>query len=113
MARSKPKASRTAPPAPALPPQLAAANLHAAGIDVGAEAHFVAVPPRDDPQPGRGFGAFTADLETIAAWLVACAITTVALESTGVYLIPLFWLLDGRGFEGLLRGPQQEQKIQG
>ena len=60
MARSKPKVSRT--PAPALPPQLAAANLHAAGIDIGADAHFVAVPPSDDPQPVRGFGACTADL---------------------------------------------------
>jgi transposase len=84
MARSTPKASWTVPPAPALPPQLAAANLHAAGIDVGAEAHFVAVPPSDDPQPVRGFGAFTADLEALAAWLVTWAITTVALESTGV-----------------------------
>jgi hypothetical protein len=43
----------------ALPPQLAAVNLHAAGIDVGAEAHDVAVPPRDDPQPVRRFGAYT------------------------------------------------------
>ena len=68
MARSKPKASRPAPPAPAFPPQLAAANLHAAGIDIGAEAHFVAVPPSDAPQPVRGFGAFTTDLEAIAAW---------------------------------------------
>ncbi len=113
MARSKPKASRPAPPAPAFPPQLAAANLHAAGIDVGAEAHFVAVPPSDDPQPVRGFGAFTADLEAIAAWLVACAITTVALESTGVYWIPLFELLEARGFEVLLVDPQQVQKIKG
>src|SRR6266545_4425035 len=113
MARSKPKASRPAHPAPALPPQLAAANLHAAGIDVGAEAHFVAVPPSDDPQPVRGFGAFTADLEALAAWLVACAITTVALESTGVYWIPLFELLEARGFEVLLVDPQQVQKIKG
>jgi hypothetical protein len=45
----------------ALPPQLAAVNLHAAGIDVGAEAHDVAVPPSDDPQPVRCFGAYTAD----------------------------------------------------
>ena len=66
MARSKPKASR--PVAPALPPPLAAANLHAAGIDIGADAHVVAVPPSDDPQPVRGFGALTADLEAIAAW---------------------------------------------
>ena len=66
MAPSTPQASR--PVAPAFPPQLAAANLHAAGIDIGAEAHVVAVPPRDDPQPVRGFGACTADLEALAAW---------------------------------------------
>jgi hypothetical protein len=66
MARSKPKASRTAAPVPAFPPPLAAANLHAAGIDIVAEAHFVAVPPSDDPQPVRGFGAYTADLNAIA-----------------------------------------------
>ncbi len=96
-----------------LPPQLAAVNLHAAGIDVGAEAHFVAVPPSDDPQPVRGFGACTADLEALVAWLVACAITTVALESTGVYWIPLFALLEARGFEVLLVDPQQVQKTKG
>jgi len=113
MARSKPKASRTVPPAPAFPPQLAAANVHAAGIAVGAEAHFVAVPPSDDPQPVRGFGALTADLAAIAAWLVACAITTVALASTGVSWLPLFALLEARGFEVLLVDPQHVQKIKG
>jgi transposase len=113
MARSKPKASRTTAPVPALPPQLAAANLHAAGIDIGAEAHFVAVPPSDDPQPVRGFGAYTADLHAIADWLATCGITTVALESTGVYWIPLFELLETRGFEVLLVDPQQVQKIKG
>ena len=51
-----------------LPPQLAAATLHAAGIDVGAEAHDVAVPPSDGPQPVRGFAAYTAALEALAAW---------------------------------------------
>jgi transposase len=98
---------------PALPPQLAAVNLHAAGIDVGAEAHYVAVPPSDDPQPVRRFGAYTVDLESLADWLAACGITTVALESTGVYWIPLFELLEGRGFEVLLVDPQQVQKIKG
>lgn len=96
-----------------LPPQLAAANLHAAGIDVGAEAHYVAVPPSDDPQPVRCFAASTADLEALAAWLAQCQITTVAMESTGLYWIPLFELLETRGFEGLLVDPQQVQKIRG
>ena len=79
-----PRKQKTAQAPPALPPQLAAVNLHAAGIDIGAEAHFVAVPPSDDPQPVRGFGAYTADLEALAEWLTTCGITTVALESTGV-----------------------------
>ena len=97
----------------ALPPQLAAVNLHAAGIDIGAEAHYVAVPPSDDPQPVRRFGAYTVALEALADWLAACGITTVALESTGVYWIPLFELLETRGFEVLLVDPHQVQKIKG
>src|SRR5215470_7170055 len=110
MASRKPKAAQ-APPA--LPPQLAAVNLHAAGIDIGAEAHFVAVPPSDDPQPVRSFGVYTADLEALADWLATCGMTTVALESTGVYWIPLFALLETRGFAVLLVDPQQVQKIRG
>lgn len=110
MAQRKQKTSRSKT---ALPPQLAAVNLHAAGIDIGAEGHWVAVPPSDDPLPVRGFGACTADLEAIADWLATCGITTIALESTGVYWIPLFELLETRGFEVLLVDPQQVQKIKG
>ena len=55
------------------------------GIDIGAQAHFVAVPPSDDPQPVRSFAAYTADLEALADWFAACHITTVPLYSTGVY----------------------------
>ena len=110
MARRKQKRSQSTP---TLPPQLAAVNLHAAGIDIGAEAHWVAVPPSDDPQPVRSFGACTADLEALADWLAICGITTIALESTGVYWIPLFELLESRGFAVLLVDPQQVQKIKG
>ena len=101
------------PSKPTLPPPLAAVNLHAAGIDSGAEAHWVAVPPSDDPQAVRSFGACTADLEALADWLTTCGITTIALEATGVYWIPLFALLETRGFEVLLVDPQQVQKIKG
>ncbi len=61
-----------------LPPQLQQVNLHAAGIDVGSEEHWVAVPQGRDPeeQDVRGFGAFTADLQTLAEWLTRCGITT-------------------------------------
>lgn len=113
MARGKQKASRAHTRTSTLPPPRAAVNLHAAGIDVGAEAHDIAVPTSDDPQPVRGFGAYTADLEALAAWLTTCGITTVALESTGVYWIPLFERLETRGFEVLLVDPQQVQKITG
>ena len=109
-AQRKPKSSRSKP---TLPPQLAAVNLHAAGIDIGAEAHWVAVPPSDDLQPVRCFGACTADLEALADWLATCGITTIALESTGVYWIPLFELLETRGFAVLLVDPQEVQKIKG
>jgi transposase len=76
-----------------LPSQLAAVTLHAAGIAIGAQEHWVAVPPDSDPQPVRRFGACTADLEAIATWLQQCSVMTVAMESTGVYWIPLFELL--------------------
>lgn len=74
-------------------------NLNAAGIDIGSRSHFVAVPPDRDPQPVQEFSAFTADLERLADWLERCGITTVAMESTGVYWIPLFELLERRGFD--------------
>ena len=74
-------------------------NLNAAGIDIGSRSHFVAVPADRDPQPVQEFAAFTADLERLADWLQCCGITTVAMESTGVYWIPLFELLESRGFE--------------
>jgi transposase len=95
------------------PPQLAAVNLPAAGIDIGAAAHGVAVPPRDDAQPVRGFGALTAALEALGAWLGAWAITTVALEATGVSWSPLLALLEARGFAVLLVDPPQVQQTQG
>ena len=93
-------------------------NPHAAGIDVHAKEHWVAVPPEDAPpgpadQPAhvpahvRRFGACTADLEMLADWLQACGVTSVAMESTGVYWIALFELLERRGFEVYLVDPRQ------
>jgi len=63
---------------------------NAAGIDVGAREMFVAVPPGRDENPVRVFATFTEDLERLTDWLEQCGVTTVALESTGVYWIPLF-----------------------
>jgi transposase len=79
--------------------QLEQLNLNAAGIDVGASEHWVAVPADRDAQPVQRFGAFTADLYALAAWLRQCQIDTVVMESTGVYWIALFEVLEERGFD--------------
>src|ERR1700688_4880388 len=77
-------------------------NPNAAGIDCGSAEHFVAVPPDRDPTPIRSFQAFTGDLYRFADWLTACGVTTVAMEATGVYWIPLYEILEARGFQVLL-----------
>jgi transposase len=93
--------------------QLERLNWDAAGIDIGATSHFVAVPPDRDEQPVREFPAFTADLERLADWLEQCGIRTVAMESTGVYWIPLFELLESRGFEVLLVNAHHVKNVPG
>jgi len=80
------------PPSPLLSEALQVYHPHAAGIDIGEAEHWVAVPPGCDSQPVRRFGTFTADLDALADWLIDCGVTTVAMESTGVYWIPLFEL---------------------
>src|SRR5436190_20042996 len=82
-----------------LPPHLQHINLNAAGIDIGSDRHLVAVPEGRDTVSVREFATFTADLHAIADWLEQCGITTVAMESTGVYWIPLYEILEQRGFE--------------
>ena len=72
---------------------------HCAGIDVGSSELYVAVPSDAAPQPVRTFGTFTPDLHTLADWLEGCRVRSVALESTGVYWIPIFQVLEARGFE--------------
>jgi hypothetical protein len=86
---------------------------HAAGIDIGEAEHWVAVPPGGDPQPVRRFGTFTVDLDALADWLIDCGVTTVAMESTGVYWIPLFDLLEARGLQVLLIDPRQAKRAPG
>lgn len=88
-------------------------NWDAAGIDIGATSHFVAVPADRDEQPVREFAAFTADLEHLADWLKQCGIRTVAMESTGVYWIPLFELLESRGFEVILVNAHHVKNVPG
>ena len=65
-----------------------------AGIDVGKRKHYVAVDPSRFEDPVRNFGSFTQDLEVMAEWLSSCGVREVAMESTGVYWIPVFEVLD-------------------
>jgi transposase len=85
----------------------------AAGIDCGQNSHFVAVPPERDPQPVREFRTFTADLHRLADWPVQCGVKTVAMESTGVYWIPLYEILEERGFEVLLVNARDVHNVRG
>ena len=101
------------PPSPVLSEALQVCHPHAAGIDIGEAEHWVAVPPGCDPQPVRRFGTFTADLDALADWLIDCGVTTVAMESTGVYWIPLFELLEARGMLVLLIDPRQAKRAPG
>lgn len=82
-----------------LPDQLKAVNLNAAGIDVGASEHWVAVPPDWDGPSVQSFGAMTCDHHRLADWLEECGIETVSMESTGSYWIVLADMLEQRGFE--------------
>jgi len=80
-------------------PGLEVVHSHAAGIDVGNGMHYVAVRPDRDPQPVRRFECFTADLHCLAEWLQRCGVKTVAMQSTGVYWIPIYEILEERGIQ--------------
>ena len=97
----------------AKPEGLSQLNLNAAGIDVGATSHFVAVPADRAEQPVREFEAFTADLYRLADWLAQCGVETVVMESTGVYWIPLFGVLEERGFLVVLVDPRRIKNVPG
>ena len=97
----------------AKPAGLSQLNLNAAGIDVGATSHFVAVPADRAEQPVQEFAAFTADLYRLADWLTECRVKAVAMESTGVYWIPLFGVLEERGFRVMLVDPRRIKNVPG
>jgi transposase len=101
----KPVGARAAP--------LTITHPNAAGIDIGSGSHFVAVPPDRDDQPVREFPSFTVDLNALADWLTRCGVDTVAMESTGVYWIPLFELLEARGFTVLLVNARHVKNVSG
>ena len=86
---------------------------NAAGIDVGAREMFVAVPPGRDEHPVQVFATFTEDLERLADWLLQCGVTTVAMESTGVYWIPLYEILEQRGIRACLVNARHMKNVPG
>ena len=86
---------------------------HAAGIDVGAEEVYVCVPPGRDEEQIRQFATFTSDLHELAAWLVGCGVETVAMESTGVYWVPLFDILESHGLEVCLVNARHLKNVAG
>jgi transposase len=111
--RSRPNPHRGR--AAGLPLELRQVNLNAAGVDIGAGSYYVAGPEGRDPEgcDVRQFGSFTADLPALADWLTRGGIETVAMESTGVYWIPLLELLSERGFAVKLVDPGQLKHVPG
>jgi transposase len=94
-------------------PGLEVVHRHAAGIDVGNSVHYVAVRPDRDPEPVRRFECFTADLYRLAEWLERCGVKTVAMQSTGVYWIPLYEILEDHGFEVYLVNARHTKNLPG
>lgn len=86
---------------------------YAAGIDIGSRFHVVAVPPDLADEPVQSFQSFTADLRRMADWLVETGIKTVAMESTGVFWIPVFEILEQRGIEVLLANARDAKAVPG
>ena len=92
---------------------LACVHLNAAGLDIGSEEIVVAVPSDRDLQPVRAFRTFTPDLHALVAWLLACRIDTVAMESTGVYWIAIYELLEQAGITCYLVNAQHVKTVPG
>jgi transposase len=93
--------------------ELTTINPNAAGLDVGSTFHVVAVRPDLDAHPVRTFKSFTADLDALAEWLSSLGVTTIAMESTGVYWVPVYELLEQRGFEVLLVNARDSKNVPG
>jgi transposase len=85
----------------------------AAGVDIGNESHYVAVPPTRESQPIRRFGCTTAELKQMADWLKQCAIRTIVMQSTGVYWIAVYDILEEAGFEVYLVNARETKNLPG
>ena len=88
-------------------------NPDVAGIDIGSESHYVSVPEGRSDKSVKVFGCFTPDLYNLANWLLECNVKSVAMESTGVYWIPLYEILDARGFEVILVNARDVKNVPG
>ncbi|MGG4607573.1 IS110 family RNA-guided transposase [Providencia sp. Me31A] len=88
-------------------------NPNAAGIDIGGRFHVVAVPPERCDEPVQTFKAFTGDIHNMAHWLAKCGITTIAMESTGVYWVPVYEILEEHGFEVVLSNARDTRAVPG
>ena len=94
-------------------PGLEVVHRNVAGIDVGNESHFAAVPPGRDRQPVQEFGCWTADLLRMAEWLKSCGIETVVMQSTGVYWIAVYDVLEKAGFKVWLSNARETKNLPG
>src|SRR5687767_10403212 len=107
-------AQRKSRPKRAKPPEiLPTVHARAAGLDVGSTFHVVAIPRALSDEPVQTFRSFTGDLHRLADWLQSVGITTIAMESTGVYWIPVFEILEARGFEVLLVNARDVKNVPG
>jgi transposase len=88
-------------------------SINVAGIDCGSAEHFVAEPPDRDPTAVQSFKTFTSDLHRLADWLTACRVKSVAMEATGVYWIPLYEILEARGFDVVLVNARHVKNVPG
>jgi transposase len=101
------------PPTKKAPSTLPIVHRHAAGMDIGSTFHVVAVPPDRDEEPVRTFCSFTTDLHRLADWLVSIGITTLAMESTSVYWIPVYEILEAKGLEVCLVNARDAKNLPG
>jgi transposase len=88
-------------------------NTNAAGIDIGHREHWCAVAANRSARPVRQLGTFTEDLQEMATWLLACGVTSVAMEATGVYWIAAFQILEQRGLEVRLVNARHVKNVSG
>lgn len=113
MKRAKPTPQSTSGRSAPAVDSLTVLNPHAAGIDIDSQVVWVSVPADRDPQPLRWFHMTTPDLITMAEWLTACRIETIAMESTGVYWIAPYEILEERGFQVYLVNAHHAKNLPG